>query len=87
VCAADVDCVIRSHQQDCCGTRISIGVTKSLSARYDVCESAWDGHFPACGCAARATVAQDGKPIGNGSTEVVHCVSTASGMLCQTSVP
>jgi hypothetical protein len=85
-CAADIDCVIRLHQQDCCGTHISIGVTKSMAASYDMCETAWDAHFPACGCAARATTAQDGKVVGTTSTEVVHCVHAASGMLCQTSV-
>ena len=87
-CTVDGDCTVKSHQTDCCGTLHELGVSKSLSSAYDACESAWDQHFPACGCAAMATTTEDGKTVSDPSMVAVHCLgsSAAGAKTCQTTL-
>jgi hypothetical protein len=86
-CTGDADCVIKTHQLSCCGSLEAIGVSAAQAPAYSICETAWDNHFPACGCAAGPTVAEDGKAVMTLSMVAVHCVATPTGKLCMTSVP
>jgi hypothetical protein len=87
-CGVDGDCMVKSHQTDCCGTIHDLGVGKGLSSAYDACESAWDRHFPGCGCAAMVTTTEDGKTVTDPSNVTVHCLASgaAGGKTCQTTV-
>lgn len=59
-CGADVDCAFGLHQIDCCGSLRAVGFAKVHDASFAAAEEAWSGTCPACDCAAKPTVAEDG---------------------------
>jgi hypothetical protein len=79
--------VAKLHQTDCCGSATWLGVAIAALADYNRCEKIWDSHFPACGCAARQPIAEDGNPVG--ADPIVQCVQTQSSnmLLCLTRAP
>src|SRR5258708_5807944 len=87
-CGVDGDCTVKSHQTDCCGTIHELGASKALSSAYDACESAWDRHFPGCGCPPAVTTTEDGKTVTDPSNVTVHCLASgaAGAKTCQTTV-
>lgn len=73
VCSNDSDCMVASHQLDCCGNARLVGIAKSQASAFGACETAWDKTFPGCGCPASAPTAEDGKTVPFGETPHVRC--------------
>jgi hypothetical protein len=87
-CHADGDCTYFTHQTDCCGDTTLTGVSKSALAHVVTCETLWDKHFPACGCAEGPPKTEDGKTTTFGAMPTVKCGDfTMSGGICLTSTP
>ncbi len=87
-CGGDGDCVVVQHQTDCCGTIVLMGVAKSKSSAFSTCETAWQKHFPPCGCAPGPTKTEDGKTPTDPGKAVVKCTDfTSGGGICKTSSP
>jgi hypothetical protein len=83
-CYSNTDCIVKAHQTDCCGSRHYEGISSSLSSLYDSCESAWDSHFPACGCFVQGgATADDGQVVTDPSTVGAYCVSPLGGVAKQ----
>src|SRR5262245_3717800 len=53
-CATDADCVVVTHQIDCCGSQAALGVNSSSRALFDAREATCRQGWPACPCAAVA---------------------------------
>jgi hypothetical protein len=87
-CTTSADCTVKVHQTDCCGTRHYIGVNAAVSSVYDACESTWDRHFPACGCASGLPTTDDGLAVVDPSTVVASCLTPlgAGPKTCSTMV-
>jgi hypothetical protein len=85
-CSGDGDCAIRQHETSCCGTSLYVGIATSRLGTFDTCETAWDAHFPGCGCPSGPAQTEDGKTVPFGQdagAPQVHC----SGGLCMTYLP
>lgn len=82
----DSDCTYFAHQLDCCGSGRYVGVAKSAAAQAAACESMWEAHFPACGCAAAIPTTDDGNTDVDGAAPQVHCVGSAVTGICRTSL-
>jgi len=88
VCNNDSDCMSASHQTDCCGNSLLVGIAKSQAAAFGACEAAWDKTFPGCGCPSGPPQTEDGKTLDFGVTPIVRCVDrTASSGICKTFAP
>jgi hypothetical protein len=74
-CTVDADCVAVTHQTNCCGSAIWIGISASEKQRYDALEAACDRTYPGCGCASGAPVTDDGSVVAFGVT--------GAGVSCQ----
>jgi len=72
-CSADDDCALASHQIDCCGTRVIVGISRSQETAFDAAEQACDSQYPGCGCAERPTQAEDGNTGFDPATFGVAC--------------
>ena len=79
-CATSVDCELRFHMIDCCGTLAAVGIYEGDAAAFDMVEAMCQ---PVCDCVAKPTVADDGKTSDNAAAFQVSCVSG----ICKTSVP
>jgi hypothetical protein len=90
-CQSDSDCVIKQELTDCCGTILYVGIAKGSAAEFDACETAWEAHFPPCGCASNVTKTEDGKSstlFADAAAPQVHCTNlTTSGGICMTYTP
>jgi hypothetical protein len=90
-CQTDGDCVIRQEEVDCCGTVLMVGLSVASIAAFPACETAWEAHFPACGCASGRTETEDGKTANPGhdaGAPQVHCTDfTTGGGVCRTFTP
>jgi hypothetical protein len=82
-CTDTSDCIIAFHQYSCCGSRRAQGINKSQRSRFDTAEATCEGQYPACGCPAAQTSAEDGKS-GDESTIMVRCTAVGS---CSTFIP
>src|SRR5262252_705300 len=51
-CHTDADCVVKQEMTDCCGTILFVGVSTTRTTAFAACETAWEAHFPGCGCAS-----------------------------------
>lgn len=88
VCSNDSDCMVGSHQTNCCGDTLMVGIAKSQAGDYGRCETAWEKTFPGCGCASGPPHTEDGKTIDFGTTPTVRCVDrTGSSGICKTFAP
>ncbi len=52
-----------SHQLDCCGTMLTMGLPKTARAAFQELEQHCSAQFPACGCASRGTMLEGGSLI------------------------
>jgi hypothetical protein len=86
-CQTDNDCVIKQEMTDCCGTILFVGLSTSRAAAFTACETAWEAHFPGCGCASGRTSTEDGKLSGPGQDAGAPQVHCASGGTCLTYTP
>ena len=90
-CQSAADCVIKQHTTSCCGDVTYVGVATAAASQFTTCETAWDMHFPGCGCASGPPKTEDGKSVGFGAdagTPEVRCVDfTSNGGICQTFLP
>lgn len=59
-CTVDTDCAIGVHQINCCGTSVALGIAASQASAFAADEAACAASYPACGCAAQQTKAEDG---------------------------
>jgi len=80
-CDTAADCALEMRQVDCCGTQIVTGVNTDAAPAFVAAASACQSLFPLCGCAGRATSADDGSVDSGGLTASVDCVDGA----CRTS--
>ena len=69
-CGTDLNCSIRFHQIDCCGSMVALGLNHGEVTAFDKTELAWETSCPKCKCAAKATVAEDGKSGANADVKV-----------------
>jgi hypothetical protein len=60
-CTTPDACAFGMHQTDCCGSLAAIGFNHNQTAAFQAAEMAWDATCPACGCAPRVPLAEDGK--------------------------
>jgi hypothetical protein len=74
-CTVDADCVAVTHQVNCCGSAVWIGIRVADKQRYDAIETACDRSYPGCGCASGPPVTDDGS--------VVPFGAAAAGVTCQ----
>jgi len=81
-CDDAADCFIALHMKDCCGTYVAIGLNKTAQTSFTEKEAVCNAGFPACGCAAGPTAAEDGRNESAGTIEV-SCTSN----VCKTYVP
>jgi hypothetical protein len=81
-CASDADCVSVSHQHDCCGSTVQLGIAKRDQHAFEAAEKTCAAQFPGCGCAAAPLTADDGQQARADHPIVVACVSGT----CRTSV-
>ena len=82
-CATPSDCAIGVHQTDCCGATRAIGIAQAEQVRFAADEKTCEDQYPACGCPASPTVAEDGRSAATpGATIAVDCLSGA----CTTAV-
>jgi hypothetical protein len=90
-CQSDGDCSIQQEETDCCGTILYVGVNQSSVSEFKACESAWEAHFPGCGCASGQTKTEDGHltyPGHDAGAPAVHCTDfTNNGGVCLTYTP
>ncbi len=82
-CTVPADCEVAFHQYNCCGSRMAIGINKRERSKFTAAETTCVGQYPGCGCAAVATIAQDGKS-GPENTIQVNCTAVGS---CSTFIP
>jgi hypothetical protein len=59
-CAVDADCAAVTHQINCCGTLVALGINKRLVTAFNDAEKACAASYPACGCASQPTRTEDG---------------------------
>jgi len=81
-CTTPNDCAIGVHQTNCCGATIALGLTKAEQSRFAAAEAQCVAQYPACGCPATPTVAEDGRNPIAGQSIVVECQSR----MCMTTV-
>lgn len=82
-CTVTSACVVVFHQIDCCGTSAAVGINHASKDAFDADEATWLATCPACGCASRPTIAEDGKTAGQMSAFKVACVNNQ----CRSYVP
>jgi hypothetical protein len=81
-CSVADDCAIGVHQTNCCGATLAIGLAKAELDRFAADEKICVDQYPACGCPATPTAAEDGHTPVAGQSIVVDCAS----LRCTTSV-
>jgi hypothetical protein len=72
-CVTDADCGTLNHQIDCCGNQVVIGLTRRAIDAAQMSEAECVAATPACQCASRQPVTQDGQEVFNGEMVKVHC--------------
>jgi hypothetical protein len=83
VCSGAGGCIIITHQVDCCGNEVFVGVHKDQKAAFEACEQAHRDALPKCGCPAGPTKSEDGLTP---AFPVVSCTNfTSGGGVCMTS--
>ncbi len=82
-CTVSTACVVVFHQIDCCGSKVAVGINHASKDAFDGDEMAWLMTCPACGCAARPTVAEDGKTSNRESDFKAICVNN----MCRSYLP
>ena len=86
-CGTDGECSTAKHQTNCCGDKIVTGINAAESSAYATCETAWDAHFPGCGCAEGPDKTDDGQVITDPTKVVVHCVGSGGATgTCETTL-
>jgi hypothetical protein len=74
-CTVDADCVAVTHQINCCGSAVWLGIRVADKPRYDEVETACDRSYPGCGCASGPPTTDDGS--------VVPFGTMGAGVTCQ----
>ena len=75
VCATDADCVVRLHQDDCCGSFRYIGIAANQTAIFDPCEPSHRASVIDCQCATNPDRAEDGKVATSRDAVGVRCTA------------
>jgi hypothetical protein len=80
-CSTDADCVAVTHTTSCCGSAVWMGIRSTEQQRFSTLETACDGSYPRCGCAAGPPQTDDGSIVNFGSGKAgVSC----QGGICKT---
>lgn len=74
-CGSASDCVVVTHQTDCCGNGKAIGVNAAEKARFEAEEKKCAATYPGCGCPAGPPVTEDGSTALFAGKIGVDCVS------------
>lgn len=74
-CTDTTNCVLVSHETNCCGSILMMGINHAEADRFAALESLCESQYPACGCAASGVSAEDGTtvPLDSQSKIVVTC--------------
>jgi len=81
-CTVASDCFVALHRNDCCGTKIAIGLNQTSQVAFMTAEGSCAAAYPGCGCAQFPTEAEDGR------TELVGAIEVrCEAALCRTYVP
>lgn len=75
-CVTAADCLIGTHQINCCGAMKALGINQAEKDRFAADEKICEGQYPGCGCPAAPTVAEDGQFADIGKMIVVECQAT-----------
>jgi hypothetical protein len=67
-CTVDADCFAAVNVADCCGRHQWIGLRTTEQTRYTTLEQQCMATWPACTCATRPTITDDGSTIKDGMT-------------------
>lgn len=86
-CHHDEDCVVVFHQRDCCGTQVAWGIAASAKPAFDQAEEECRAQYPACGCPAAPTEAEDGNIHWDPEKFAVRCKSGACFSYVEGSIP
>jgi hypothetical protein len=70
-CEVAQDCALVERQVDCCGTIRILGLPRSQRAAFSALEQYCAARFPLCGCAAQATLLDDGTVLDQASSAAV----------------
>ncbi len=62
-CTDSGNCLLVSHQVDCCGTMLVMAVNHSEESRFTALESVCESQYPGCGCATMDVKAEDGTSV------------------------
>jgi hypothetical protein len=82
-CTTDADCFAATNIADCCGRLQYIGLRTTVQTQYTGLEQQCQASWPACTCATRPTITDDGSTIKSGMTAGVTCHQG----VCTTFVP
>lgn len=72
-CATEADCALLHDQVDCCGTEVVRGIAAAGLSAAQQRELACVATGPVCRCAARPTVAEDGKTFPEAAALKLRC--------------
>jgi hypothetical protein len=79
-CTIDTECVAVNHVTDCCGSSRVMGLRAAELDRFRGFESQCGASYPACRCAPRPTLTDDGSAIRTGTNVGIACL----GGVCTT---
>ncbi|HVI01940.1 MAG TPA: hypothetical protein VM869_24675 [Enhygromyxa sp.] len=73
-CSDVEQCAIAIHTTDCCGNSVALGINVDEVADFDAAEAICDSQYPACGCPAGPTLAEDGQQVLDPMSLAVDCI-------------
>ncbi len=74
-CTQDAECGLAFHRSDCCGSIVVRGIRADRLGDFKAAEDTCTAQWPACGCAARISSADDGSVSGDPGDFEVRCES------------
>lgn len=74
-CTTTDNCLLVSHQTNCCGSILMMGINHAEADRFAALEKVCESQYPACGCASSTVAAEDGTtvPLAAAAKIVVTC--------------
>lgn len=73
-CRSVADCAMATHERDCCGAIIVLGINKRETDRFITDTGICHNGGPACDCLAAGPIAEDGVTAPSSQVVVVDCV-------------
>jgi hypothetical protein len=73
-CSGVDECAIGVHTTDCCGNSVALGMNSAELEAFNAAEAICDSQYPACGCPAMPTMAEDGQSVADPRSLAVDCI-------------